>query len=208
MPIKENLFDVLSVLKDTSSTDAFLRLEFLNREIFCRADEISGGLTQRNGFAALMRLEQHLGSVSSRASNARGNIAFSNIMTAIVTAKAFMRKILQRSAHCAVYTSHDFANALLPIRNDNFVSNSHINSSFDVISLLYHSRQVNNYLSSTANIRDCILKKIDKLISWRVYFPRRDTDREGGGGNIWNEKIKREHKFSLREIFIRNEHGE
>jgi len=60
-------------------------------------------LTQRNGFAALMRLEQHRGSVSSRASDARGNIAFSNVMTAVVTAKAFMRKILQLGSLHGLY---------------------------------------------------------------------------------------------------------
>lgn len=49
-----------SILKDTWRS--LRRREFLNGEISCRADEISGGLTQRNGFAALMRSEQHLGS--------------------------------------------------------------------------------------------------------------------------------------------------
>jgi len=90
-------------MKDTSSLTFLRERQFLNREIFCRADEISGGLTQRNGFAALMRLEQHLGSVSSRASDARGNIAFSNVMTAVVTAKAFMRKILQLGSLHGLY---------------------------------------------------------------------------------------------------------
>jgi len=69
---------------------------FLNGEIFCRADEISGWHSE-NSFAALMRLEGRLGNVSSRTrDDAQGSITFSNVMTAVVTAlqKRSCKKIL------------------------------------------------------------------------------------------------------------------
>lgn len=69
---------------------------FLNREIFYHADEI--GWHSETALQLWCSYKEHLGNVSSRTSrlrDARGSIKFSNVMTTVVTTKAFMRKILQ-----------------------------------------------------------------------------------------------------------------
>lgn len=72
-----------------------------------------------------------------------------------------MRKILRRrgSSHGS-YDAADLTSALLPIRNDDFVSNSRVNGSFDVI--------VGDYIT-----RDKLVISFHRLLISEIVYSKR-----------------------------------